>query len=119
MSAAAAALTNPHRVEVPGNATDCFSEHVRRRQRHEAQVLMGSEVESATIRDEHVRRPQQVDHEGLVVVDLLLLGAELREQVHCAARKLAAHPRNLRQQTMGDVALLTKPAARGTELGDL
>jgi len=80
-------------------------------QRHDAQVIRCGPIESGALGDQDLLLQQQIEHQLLVIVDVVHLGIEARERVERTLGLDARHPGDLVELAPRDVALLQQSAA--------
>ena len=94
------------------DARDGFGEVVDVGQEDDAEMVVGDPVEAGALHHQHLLLGQQFVGELLVVGDRVDLGVEAREHVQRRLGLDHADAGDLRQQLVGQVALLAQPPAR-------
>mmetsp|Transcript_12848 Transcript_12848/g.30055 ORF Transcript_12848/g.30055 Transcript_12848/m.30055 type:complete len:252 (-) Transcript_12848:3220-3975(-) len=100
------------------DAADGLAQVIDIGQEDQAEVVVLGPVEAGALHDQHLLLGQQLVGELLVVGDRVDLGVQAREHVERRLRLDDANARDLREQLVGQVALVAQPAGRGDEILD-
>src|SRR6478752_7865734 len=105
-------------LEEVGDPADRLLEDVEVGQRDQPEVVGTWPVEAGPVRDQDLLGAEQVDDEGLVVLDRVDLRIEPREAVERAAGLDVGDPWDLVQQPAGGLALLVEASTWDDQLLD-